>query len=114
MNGAPEGIWPKGQVDGGRASFACMEELILCTLSKVPDDLFCNVILEVGIDPTEGELLPLCTAAVFEGVVRKLSIVAVVVEDADAVLLGKVFEGLFGFYCFVGGELGHQVDVLQS
>jgi hypothetical protein len=77
-----------------------MEELLPCTLSKVPDGLFCNAILEVGIDPTEGKSLPLCTAAVLEGVVCKLSVVAVVVEDADAVLLGKVFEGSFGFHCF--------------
>ncbi len=68
VNGTPEGIWPKGQVDGGRASLARMEELLPCTLYKVPDGLFCNAILEVGIDPTEGELLPLCTAAVLEGV----------------------------------------------
>ncbi len=66
----------------------------------------------MGVDPTEGELLRLCTAAFFEGVVCKLSVVAVVVEDAGAVLLGKVFEGLFGFDCFFRGELGHQVDVL--
>jgi hypothetical protein len=113
-NGAPEGIWPKGQVDGGRPLLAHMEELLPCTLSMVPDGFLCNAILEVGIDPTEGELLLLCTAAVFEGVVLESSVVAVVVEDADAVLLGKVFKGLFGFHCFFRGELGHQVDVLQS
>jgi hypothetical protein len=77
-----------------------MEELLPCTLSKVPDGLFCNAVLEVSIDPTEGELLPLCTAAVLEGVVCKLCVVSVVVEDADAMLLGKVFKGLFGFHCF--------------
>ncbi len=77
-----------------------MEELLLCTLLKVPDGLFCNAILEVGVDTTEGELLPLCTAAVLEGVVCKSSVVALVVEDVDATLLGKVFEGLFGFHCF--------------
>jgi hypothetical protein len=76
-----------------------MEELLLCTLSEVPDGLFCNAILEIGIDPTEGESLPLCTAAVLEGVVCKSSIVAVVVKDVDAMLLSKVFEGSFGFHC---------------
>ncbi len=91
MNGAPESIWQKGQVDGGRPSLARMEELLACTLSKVPDGLLCNTILEVGIDPTEGESLPLCTAAVFDVFVCKSSIVAVVVEDADAVLLAKLF-----------------------
>ncbi len=51
------------------------------------------------LTPTKGEILPLCIAAVLEGVVCKLSILAVVVEDTDTVLLGKVFKGLFGFHC---------------
>ena len=78
---------------------ARVEELLLCTLSEVPDGLFCDAVLEMGIDSTEGETLPLCTAAVLEGVVCKLSIVAVVVEDTDTVLLGKVLEGSFCFNC---------------
>ncbi len=88
-------------------SLVRMEELLPCTLSEIPDGLFCNAILEMGVDPTEGETLPLCTAAVLEGVVCKLSIVAVVVEDADAVLLSKVFKGSFGFHCLFWGELDH-------
>ena len=99
VNGAPEGIWPKGQVDGGRPSLVRMEELLPCTLSEVPDGFFCNAILDMDVDPTDGETLPLCTAAVLEGVVCKSSIVAVVVKDTDAVLLGKVLEGSFCFNC---------------
>ncbi len=97
VDGAPEGIWLKGQVNGGRPLLACMEELLPCALSGVPDGLFCNVVLEMGIDSTESETLPHCTAAVLEGVVCKLSIVTVVVEDTDAMLLGKVLKGLFYF-----------------
>ncbi len=99
VNGTPECILPEGQVDDSRPALACMEELLPCTLSEVPDGLFCDAILEMSVDPTEGEMLPLCTAAVLEGVVCKSSIVAVVMEDAVAVLLGKVFKGLFGFHC---------------
>ncbi len=73
---------------------------LLCTLLEVPDGLFCDAVLEMSIDSTEGEMLPLCTAAVLESVVCKSSIVTVVVEDMDAVLLGKVLDGLLGFYCF--------------
>jgi hypothetical protein len=40
-------------------------------------------------------------------------VVTVVVEDADAMLLGEVLKGLLGFYGFLGGELGHQMDVLE-
>ena len=59
--------------------------------------LFCDAVLKMSIDSTEGETLPLCTAAVLEGVVCKLFIVAVVVEDTDAVLLDIVLKGLFCF-----------------
>jgi hypothetical protein len=86
-------------VDGSRPALACMEELLPCTLLEVPDGLFRDAVFEMGVDSTEGETLPLCTAAVLEGIVCKLSIVAVVVEDTDAVLLGKVLKGLFGFNC---------------
>ncbi len=97
VNSTPKCIWPEGQVDGGRPALARMEELLPCTLSEVPDGLFRDAILEMGVDPTEGETLPLCTAAVLQGVVCKSSIVAVVVEVTDAVLFGKVLKGLFGF-----------------
>ncbi len=84
-------------MDGGRPALARVEELLLCTLLEVPDGLFCHAVLEMGTDSTEDEMLPLCTAAVLEGVVCKSSIVAVVVEDTDAVLLGKVLKGSFCF-----------------
>jgi hypothetical protein len=90
-----------------------MEELLPRTLPEISDGFLCNAILEVGIDPTEGESLSFCNAAVLEGIVCKSSVVAVVVEDADAVLLGKVFKGLLGFHGFLGGKLGHQMDVLE-
>ena len=68
VSGTPECIWPEGQVDGGRPALARVEELLPCTLLEVPDGLFCDAVLEMGVDPTEGDTLPLCTAAVLEGV----------------------------------------------
>jgi hypothetical protein len=97
VNRTPKCIWPEGQVDGGRPALARIEELLPCSLLEVPDGLFRDAISKMGIDPTEGETLPLCTAVVLEGVVCKSSIVTVVVEDTDAMLLGKVLKGLFGF-----------------
>ncbi len=64
VDGTPEGIWPKGQVDGGWPSLACMEELFPCTLEEVPDGFFCNAVLEIGVDPTKGETLPKTVATV--------------------------------------------------
>ncbi len=109
----PKCIRPEGQVDGGRPALARIEELLPCTLSEIPDGFLGNAILEVGVDPTEGESLPFGTAAVLEGVVRKSSVVAVVVEYAYAVLLSKVFKGSFGFHGLLRGKLGHEVDILE-
>jgi hypothetical protein len=90
-----------------------MEELLPCTLVEVPDGFFHDAVLEVGVDPSKDETLPLCTAAVLEGVLRKSSVVAVVVEDTDTMLLGEVFEQALGFHCFFRDELGHEVIVLE-
>ncbi len=79
MDDAPEGVWPKGQVDGSQPLFAHMEELLPCTLAEVPDGFFCNAVSKVDVDPTKGETLPLGAAAVLEGVTRELSVIAVVV-----------------------------------
>ncbi len=113
VDSTPKCIRPEGQVDGGRPVLARMEELLPCTLSEIPDGFLGNAILEVGIDPTEGESLPFGTAAALEGVVCKSSIVAVVVDYVYAVLLGKVFKGLFGFHSLLRGKLGHEVDILE-
>jgi hypothetical protein len=80
VNSTPKCIRPEGQVDGGRPALAHMEELLPCTLSEILDGFLGNAILGVGINPTEGESRLFGTAAVLEGVVCKLSVVAVVVE----------------------------------
>ncbi len=113
VDSTPECRRPVGQVDGGRPALARMEKLLPRTLLEISDGFLCNAILEVGIDPTEGELLSFGAAAILEGVVCILSVVAVVVEDADAVLLGKVLKGLLGFHGLLEGELGHSMDVLE-
>ena len=89
VDSTPKCIWPEGQVDGGRPALVCMEELLLHTFQEISNGFLRNAILEVGIDPTEGELLSLSTAAVLEGVVCKSSVVAVVVEDATPCCLAK-------------------------
>ncbi len=113
VDSTPECIRPEGQVDGSRPALARIKELLPRTLPEISDGFLCNAILEVGINPTEGELLSFGAAAVLEGVVCKTSVVAVVVEDADAVLFGEVLEGSLGIHGFLGGELCHQMDVLE-
>jgi hypothetical protein len=56
-----------------------MEQLLPCTCREVSDGSLGNVILEVGIYPTEGELLPCFIACLLEGIVMEPSVVAMVV-----------------------------------
>ena len=112
VDSTPECIRPEGQVDGGRLALVRMEELLLRTLSEISDGFLCNAILEVGIDPIEDESLFFGAAAVLEGIVCKTSVVAVVVEDADAVLFGEVLEGSLGIHGFLGGERSHPCGFL--
>jgi hypothetical protein len=73
VDSTPKCIRPEGQVNGGRPALARMEELLPCTLAEIPDGFLGNAILKVGVDPTEGELLPIGTATVLEGIVCKSS-----------------------------------------
>ena len=56
-----------------------MEQLLPCAFQEVSDGLLGDVVLEVAIYPTEGELLPCLMACLLEGVVAEVSIVAMVV-----------------------------------
>ncbi len=56
-----------------------MEQLLPCAFQEVSDGLLGNAILEVGIYPTEGELLPCLMACLSEGIVVKMSIVTMIV-----------------------------------
>ncbi len=66
-------------MDGGRPSLLRMEELLPGALAEVPDGFLHDAVLEMGVDPSKGKTLSLGAAAVLEGVVSKLSVVAMVV-----------------------------------
>ncbi len=73
-----------------------------------------NAILKVGIDPTEAELLPCIMACLLEGVVVKMSVVAVVMEDLDSMLSSILLEGELDGKCFVGLVIKLEVDELKA
>jgi hypothetical protein len=85
-------------VDGGFPLLLHIEELLPCAFAEVADGLLCNPVLEVGGDPAKGKTLSFGAATVLESVVPKLSIVSVVVEDVDAMLLGKVLRCALSFH----------------
>ncbi len=69
--------------------------MLSCAFGEVADGALGNAILEVGVLAAEGELLVRIVACLFEGVVGKLPIVAVVVVDSDAMLGSEGLEGAF-------------------
>ncbi len=66
-----------------------------------------------ALTPQKVSRCPLAPQLFLKALSAKTSVVAVVVEDADAVLFGEVLEGLLGIHGFLGGELCHQMDVLE-
>ncbi len=69
-----------------------------------------DAILKVGIDSTEGELLPCIVACLSEGVVVETSVVAVVMEDLDFMLCSILLKGKLGGKSFVGLVVELEVD----
>jgi hypothetical protein len=74
------------------------------------DSLLGNAILKVGIDSTEGELLPCIVACLSESIVMETSIVAVVMEDLDSMLCSILLKGKLGGESFVGLVIELEVD----
>ena len=70
-------------------------------------------ILKVGIDPTEGELLPCVVACLLEGIVMEASVVAVIMEDLDSMFCRVLFEGKLGGECFAGLVAKLEVDKME-
>ncbi len=106
----PQGIWPQSKVDCLQPAGVRMEQLLPCAFSEVMDGLLGNAILKVGINPTEGELLPCVVACLSEGVVVETSVVAVVMEDLDSMLCSVLLEGKLGGESFVGLVVELEVD----
>ncbi len=75
----PQGIRSQSKMDHLWPGGACVEQLLARTFQEVLDGLLGNVVLEVGIYPTEHELLPCFVACLSEGVVVEASVVTMVV-----------------------------------
>ncbi len=72
--------------------------MLLSALADIANCTLGNAILEMGVHSAEGKTLAAFVACLLEGVVVKLSIVAVIMLDANAVLGGK------GLKCSIGGD----------
>ena len=56
----------------------------------------------MGVHAAKCELLLRVLASLFEGIVRESPIVAMIVQNFNAVVSGELLEGVLGLDCFVG------------
>jgi hypothetical protein len=91
-----------------------VEQLLPCTFWEVPDGLLSDAILKVGIDPTEGKLLPWFMACLLEGVVVETSVVTVVMKDLDSMFCSVLLKGKLGSKCFVGLVIELEADKAEA
>jgi hypothetical protein len=75
---------------------ASVKQLLMHALREVVDCLLGNAILIVCVYATEGKLLALFVTGLFERVVEKLPIVAMVMLNLYTILGGKGIKGTFG------------------
>ena len=79
-----------------RPASTSMEQLLAGALQQIPNYTLGNFILKVGIHATKSKLLVVGLTCLLEGIVDKLSVVTVIVLDADAMLSGKLLKHLLG------------------
>ncbi len=75
---------------------ASMKQLLMRALRKVTDGLLGDAILKVCLYATEGKLLVLFVAGLFDRVIGKLPVIAMVMLNFYAVLGGEGLKGAFG------------------
>ncbi len=74
---------------------ASVKQLLTRALREVADGLLGDAILKVCVYATEGKLLALFVAGLFECIIGKLPVVAMVMLNFYAVLGGEGLEGAF-------------------
>ncbi len=73
-----QGVWTECKVHCLRPASASVKQLLTGTIQEVADGLLGNAILKVCIYVTEGKLLALFVAGLFERVIGKSPVVAMV------------------------------------
>ncbi len=91
-----------------------MQQLLACALREVADCVLGNPILEMGVHATKGELLAALLARLLEGVVRKSSVVAVIMQNFYAVFGSKLFERVLGLEGLLGGKIKHEMNESEA
>jgi hypothetical protein len=88
--------------------------LLPSALADIANCTLGNAALEMGIHSAEGKTLAAFVACLLEGVIVKLSVVAVIMLDANAMLGGKGLKCSPGGNGLDGGVIDLEMDELQT
>ncbi len=94
--GIAHGVWPKRKVHCLWPVSASVKQLLTHAFQEVVDGLLGDAILKVCVNATEGKLLALFMAGLFECVIGKLPVVTTVMLNFYAVLSGNGLKGALG------------------
>ena len=88
-----------------RPAGAGVQQLLARVLGEVTDCALGNSILKMSVHARKGELLVARLACLFESVVRKLSIITVIMLNSHTVLTCKLFERALGLDGLFRGQV---------
>ena len=108
--GIAKSVRPQGNMHRGWQTMSHVQQLFSGAFGKVLDRALGYPILEVGIDPAEGESLLFLLTRQLESIVCKPAVVAMVVLDDDTVFGGKAFECQFSSDRFIRGQILHEMN----
>ena len=86
-------------------------QLFLGLFLNVPNCLFSNTILEMGIYLTVDDVMFVLLTWRYESIVGKAAIVTVVMFNMHNMTSCKLFEGFLPYDCFLWGDICHEVYV---
>ena len=91
-----------------------MQQLLSCGFCKIPNCSLCNAILEVGVDAAKGKCLLWLFCMLYECLVGKTAVVAMIMVNSDATLTWKLFVCLFCLERLCRRLVFHEIDITQS
>jgi hypothetical protein len=94
----------------GWPSLAHVQELLSGALKEVLNRTLGDPILEMGVDPTKGESLAALLTCLSKSIVRKTTIIAMIMFDCNAMFSSKLHKHLFHIYRFVARQVLHEMD----
>ena len=91
-----------------------MQEHGLGTFGDVVNPPLCHPILVMGTDSTEGDGLPCLADVIHEGMIRKATVVAMIMPDVYGMLFSDMFKDKFGINGLLGGHGLVQVHICEA